>query len=48
MLTILIRDNVISDHISSISSDMMYRGVIQIAIIVLCDNYRIFSINSSV
>lgn len=35
MLTILIRDNVISDHISSISSDMMYRGVIQIAIIVL-------------
>ncbi len=35
MMTILIRDNVISNHISSISSDMMYRGIIQIVIIVL-------------
>lgn len=34
MLTILIRDNVISNHISSISSDMMQRGVIQLVIIV--------------
>ena len=34
MLTILIRDNVINDQISSISSSMMSRGVIQIAITV--------------
>lgn len=35
MLTILIRDNVISDQISSISSGMMRRGVIQIAVTVM-------------
>lgn len=35
MLTILIRDNVISDQISSISSDMMSRGIIQIVITVI-------------
>ncbi|MDE7276062.1 MAG: response regulator, partial [Lachnospiraceae bacterium] len=34
MMTILIRDNVISEQISSISSDMMLRGVVQIAITV--------------
>lgn len=35
MLTILIRDNVISSQISSISSDMMYRSIIQIIITVI-------------
>ena len=35
MLTILIRDNVISDQISSISSGMMMRGVVQIVITIL-------------
>ena len=35
MMTILIRDNVISEQISSISSRMMHRGIIQIAITVL-------------
>ena len=35
MLTILIRDNIITDQISSISSGMMRRGIIQIAITVL-------------
>ncbi|MDE5931535.1 MAG: PAS domain-containing protein, partial [Lachnospiraceae bacterium] len=35
MMTILIRDNVISEQISSISSDMMLRGVVQIVITVL-------------
>lgn len=35
MLTILIRDNVISEQIGSIHSDMMTRGVIQIAITVI-------------
>ncbi len=35
MLTILIRDNVISEQISSISSDMMMHGLIQIIITVL-------------
>ncbi len=35
MLTILIRDNVISSHISSISSGMMSRGIIQIIITVM-------------
>lgn len=34
MMTILIRDNVISEQISSISSDMMLRGVVQIGITV--------------
>ncbi len=34
MLTILIQDNVISDQISSISSGMMSRGIIQIVITV--------------
>ena len=35
MLTILIRDNVLTDQISSISSGMMRRGIIQIAVTVL-------------
>ena len=35
VLTILIRENVISDQISSISSDMMRHGIIQIVITVL-------------
>mgnify|MGYP001091670627 CR=1 FL=1 len=35
MLTILIRDNVISDQISSISSGMMSRSIIQIVITVI-------------
>ena len=35
MLTILIRDNVLTDQISSISSGMMRRGIIQIAVAVL-------------
>lgn len=35
MLTILIKDNVISDQISSISSGMINRGIIQIAVTVL-------------
>lgn len=35
MLTILIRNNVISEQISSISSDMMERSIIQIVITVL-------------
>ena len=35
MMTILIRDNVISDQISSISTGMMRRSVIQITITVL-------------
>lgn len=35
VMTILIRDNVISEQISSISSDMMLRGVVQIGITVL-------------
>ena len=34
MMTILIRDNVISEQISSVSSDMMLRGAVQIAITV--------------
>ena len=35
MLTILIRDNVISDQISSISSGMLMRGVVQIVMTIL-------------
>lgn len=35
MMTILIRDNVISEQISSISSNMMIRGLIQIVITVI-------------
>ncbi len=35
MLTVLIRDNVITDQISSVSNDMMKRSVVQIIITVL-------------
>ncbi len=35
MLTVLIRDNVITDQISSVSSEMMQRSIIQIVITVL-------------
>ena len=35
MLTILIRNNVISDQISSISEEMMHNGIVQIVITVV-------------
>ena len=35
MMTILIQDNVISNHISSVSSDMMRCGIIQLIIVLV-------------